>query len=121
MVTSEHLIGGLWVAIVFLIVYGIRLVWNVFKALTTEEPDDNHCWKVGDFKRMFERLPDNMPVILLDVTTDSTDDMNYHFTNQEIAIDDYYINDSEEALEGIPAGKALFLYFDNRLNENPIN
>jgi hypothetical protein len=117
-ITFDHLIGALAVLIFILIRQSVLTSLNKLHAPETE---DNERWKVGDFKRMFADLPDDMPVILLDSTTDNTDDMNYHFTNQEIDVDDYYNNGSEEALEGIPAGKALFLYFDNKLNENPIN
>jgi hypothetical protein len=111
-------IGGLVVALMFLM-FNEGKIW--IGMLSDDEPEENEHWTVGDFKRKFAKLPEDMPVILLDTSTDDSDDMNYHFTNQEIEVDDYYRFDTEDYLEGKPVGKALFLYFDNKLNEDPIN
>jgi len=117
---EDRIIGGLWVVCFFIVVYLLLLLWKAFIKLSYDYPATNQSWRVGDFRHYFDGLPDDMPVILLDVSTDD-EDCNYHFTNEEIEINDYYILGSDDALEGIPAGKAVYLHFDNRLNENPIN
>lgn len=86
-----------------------------------EEPDDLKAWTVGDFKKRLKDLPDDMPVILMDISTDDVESCNYVFRNENVDIDDYYIFESEEYDRGEPSGKALFLYFDNMLNDDPIN
>ena len=78
---------------------------------------------IGQLKKWLEanNVPDNMPFILIDSTTDNTDDMNYFISEDELSIEDIY-NPEDEGTDnyGIPVGKAVMLYFKNKLNENPI-
>lgn len=120
MVTHDHIIGGAIVAVIALFIYLIILFKGIVKQLTYEEPEPNQYWRVGDFKMYLQGLPDDMPVILLDTTTDDEGNCNYHFTNQDVAIDDFYRRD-DYYMDMEPKGKGLFLYFENVLNENPIN
>lgn len=62
-------------------------------------------------------LPDNSPVILADNTTD--DPMSCFYSEIEGFVEEYYEGDIEDP-NNKPSGKALFLSFDNKLNENPI-
>lgn len=80
-------------------------------------------YTVKDLKRFLElnNLPDEMPVGLLDISTDDTEDMNYSLTDNSFEIENYY---SEEDVQtenyGKPRGKMLFICFKNKLNENPL-
>lgn len=86
---------------------------------------------VGDFKKWIcqNDVPDDMPIILIDTTTDDTHDMNYFLDVKEsLEIGDTYPIDgteedyAEAGVEfGEPTGKAVMIFFENRLNENPIN
>lgn len=81
-------------------------------------PDDVHAWRVGDLKKYLKDLPDDMPVILLDTSTDSVEHANYALFDDDVYIDDYYIEDAED---DTPAGKAVFICFENMLNDDPIS
>lgn len=66
-------------------------------------------------------LPDDMPVGLLDTTTDDRDDMNYRLSDSSFEIEDYFSTEDEGTDDyGKPRGKMLFILFENKLNENPI-
>lgn len=69
---------------------------------------------IKELKEFIKDLPDDMPVGLLDLTTDSTDDANYPIYKENLLIEDCYNSDEELA------GKMLFITFENNLNENPI-
>ncbi|MBD8081109.1 hypothetical protein [Chryseobacterium caseinilyticum] len=75
---------------------------------------------VKDFKEILENLPEDMPVGLIDVTTDDTDDMNYPLGKENFTIEDYFRGDQTDDNYGTPLGKMLFITFENKLNENPI-
>lgn len=66
-----------------------------------------------DLKEFIKDLPDDMPVGLLDLTTDDFDLMNSKI--EDIIIEDYVIEEGGET-----EGKALFICFENKFNENPI-
>lgn len=77
--------------------------------------------KIKDLKKIIQDLPDEMPFGLIDSTTDDTYNMNYSLTEEDFEVDDYYDNDDENTENyGVPKGKMLFIYFENKLNENPI-
>jgi hypothetical protein len=71
--------------------------------------------KVKDLKQLINDLPDDMPIGLIDLTTDDFNDCNYPVEKENFEIMDW----SEEE-DGEPKGKALFLVFENKLNPNPI-
>ncbi|BFP39525.1 hypothetical protein FGF1_03700 [Flavobacteriaceae bacterium GF1] len=73
--------------------------------------------KVKDLKNYLETLPEDMPIGLLDLTTDDVDDANYPINESTLSIEDYvnFEVDKNEIL-----GKMLFFTFKNKLNENPI-
>lgn len=71
---------------------------------------------IKELKEIIKDLPDDMPVGLIDATTDDFSDMNYPLEKKHFAIDDYV---KEEG--GDIEGQMLFIYFENKLNENPIN
>lgn len=71
--------------------------------------------KIKELKEIIQDLPDEMPVGLIDATTDDFYDMNYGLSKEQFNIDDYV---SEE--DGEIKGKMLFIYFENKLNENSI-
>ena len=71
--------------------------------------------KIIDLKQLIDDLPDDMPVGLIDLTTDDFNDCNYSVEKENFEIMDW----SEEE-GGEPKGKALFLVFSNKLNPNPI-
>lgn len=75
---------------------------------------------IRELKELIKDLPDNMPFGLIDGTTDDTDDMNYSVSKKDFIVEDCYDNDSESETYGEIKGKMLFLYFENKLNENPI-
>lgn len=78
---------------------------------------------IKDLKNFIEKnnLPDDMPVGLLDTTTDDTDDMNYSLSDENFQVEDYYSQEDEGTdYYGKPRGKMLFINFENKLNENPI-
>nr|WP_322625665.1 hypothetical protein [uncultured Flavobacterium sp.] len=81
---------------------------------------------VGELKQWLEmnNVPDDMDIILIDTTTDDTDNMNYFISENDLDIQDVYPMDDDypEGVEpGTPVGKAVMIYFENKLNENPIN
>ena len=77
--------------------------------------------KIKDLKKIIENLPDEMPVGLLDLTTDETENMNYPLQESDFDIEDYYSSDDEGTDNyGVPRGKMLFISFENKLNENSI-
>lgn len=80
-------------------------------------------YTIKDLKKFIEKnnLPDDMPVGLVDITTDDTDDMNYSFSDENFQVEDYYSQEDEGTDDyGKPRGKMLFITFENKLNENPI-
>lgn len=80
-------------------------------------------YTIKDLKNLIEKnnLPDDMPVGLLDTTTDDTDDMNYSLSDENFQVEDYFSQEDEGTDEyGKPRGKMLFINFENKLNENPI-
>lgn len=77
--------------------------------------------KIKDLKKIIQDLPDNMPVGLLDLTTDVSEEMNYSLSEKNFEIEDYYHEDDEGIDNyGVPRGKILFISFENKLNENSI-
>lgn len=80
-------------------------------------------YTIKDLKNFIEKnnLPDDMPVGLLDTTTDDTDDMNYSLSDENFDVEDYYSEEDHRTDDyGKPRGKMLFINFENKLNENPI-
>lgn len=75
---------------------------------------------IKKLKEIIKDLPDEMPVILLDETTSDVDYMNYQLADDSFQVDEYYKLDSEDHENGIPAGLALFITFENHLNEDPV-
>lgn len=115
----EHLIAALVFGLIIFFFLQCKKWFNVMNG--DDEPDDCKAWTVGDFRRRLKGLPDDMPVILMDISTDDVESCNYVFRNENVDIDDYYIFDSEAYDRGEPSGKALYLYFDNMLNDDPIS
>jgi len=73
--------------------------------------------KIADLKNIIENLPDDMPVGLWDLSTDSFTDGNYQLAPKDLIIEDYVKNEDDSEI----AGQMLFITFENKLNENPIN
>lgn len=71
--------------------------------------------KVKELKEFLNTLPDEMPIGLWDQSTDDFLDGNYPIKKENLHIDDWVSEEGGEA-----KGKALFITFDNHLNENPI-
>lgn len=73
---------------------------------------------IGQFKKYIEQsgLPDEMPMGILDLTTDDPDDANYPINEKTIHVDDYVNFDQPDVI----AGKMLYITIENNLNENPI-
>ncbi|MEM7487260.1 MAG: hypothetical protein AAF348_18785 [Bacteroidota bacterium] len=72
--------------------------------------------KVKELKKYLEKLDDEMPVGLLDLTTDDETYMNYSLREEDLDVNDYWTDNSYPE----PKGKMLFICFENKLNENPI-
>lgn len=72
---------------------------------------------VKELKQYLNELPDEMPVGILDLTTDDTYAANYPVNKKIMHIGDYV---DFEADENEVKGQMLFLTFENSLNENPI-
>jgi hypothetical protein len=70
---------------------------------------------IKELKEIIQELPDEMPVGLLDYTTDDFYDCNYNLKKEDFFIEDYVFDEDSEIL-----GKMLFIGFENKLNENPI-
>lgn len=73
---------------------------------------------IGQFKKYIEdnNLPDEMPMGILDLTTDDVDESNYPISEKTLHVDDYVSFDEPDEIKG----KMLFFTFENSLNENPI-
>lgn len=71
--------------------------------------------KVAQLKELIRDLPDDMPVGLIDLTTDDFSNCNYPVEKENFEIMEWT---DEEG--GEPIGKGLFLVFENKLNQNPI-
>lgn len=65
--------------------------------------------EIKDLKGFIENLPDDMPVGLLDITTDDDEQINYPLSADNLLIEDCTDNDGEIA------GKMLFICFENKL------
>lgn len=76
---------------------------------------------IKDFKNFIEQnnLPDDMPIQLLDVSTDDETEMNYSIAHRDLDVADYY--DEPDNHNSTPKGKMLYIQFVNKLNENPID
>ena len=72
---------------------------------------------VKELKDFIKDLPDEMPVGLLDVTTDDFQDTNYFIEKEHLLIEDYVRDEGDMEV----GGKMVFILFENKLNENPIN
>ena len=70
---------------------------------------------IGKLKSLIKDLPDEMPVGLVDSSTDDYDDGNYKLSESNLSIEDYVIEP-----EGETKGKMFVISFDNKLNPNPI-
>ena len=70
---------------------------------------------VKKLKKFIENLPDEMPVGLMDTTTDDFTDMNYPVREHNLMVEDCVKEEGGEVV-----GKMLFITFENCLNENPI-
>lgn len=70
---------------------------------------------VKELKERLGVLPDDMPVLLLDWTTDDPYASSYSIADDNIGVHDYLDEEDGEVL-----GKALWIGFKNKLNENPI-
>ena len=71
---------------------------------------------IAELKEIIADLPDDMPVYLLDVTVDDQNG-SYDIEEDEIGVGEGTAEDDDDEI----IGKALWINFDNRLNENPIN
>lgn len=69
---------------------------------------------VKDLKGIIKDLPDDMPVALLDTSTDDFYDSTYTLSREDFEIDDWIKEEDQEE----PSGVALFITFDNKLNPN---
>lgn len=65
--------------------------------------------KIKDLKEFIKDLPDDMPVQLVDISTDDIDQSNYVLTKEDISIEDYVLEP-----DGETAGKMLAISFINK-------
>lgn len=70
---------------------------------------------IKELKSIIKDLPDNMPVGLLDMTTDDFHAGNYSLKEEQFMVEDYVLEEGGEV-----EGKMLFIMFENKLNEDPI-
>jgi hypothetical protein len=70
---------------------------------------------VAQLKEIIKDLPDETPIGLVDLTTEDIDDSNYGLTPESFSVEDV-INPAT----GEPMGKALIIFFENRLNPHPL-
>ncbi|MFN8834456.1 MAG: hypothetical protein ACK50Z_04330 [Betaproteobacteria bacterium] len=70
---------------------------------------------IGELKNFIKDLPDEMPVGLVDLTTDDYDDGNYKIESSSLSIEDFVTEP-----EGETKGKMLIISFKNKLNPAPI-
>jgi hypothetical protein len=66
---------------------------------------------IGELKNFIKDLPDQMPVRLVDLSTDDYDDGNYKIQNSNLSIEDFVTDP-----EGETKGKMLIISFKNKLN-----
>jgi len=71
---------------------------------------------LGELKNIINVLPDDMPFALLDISTDEDHMCNYPLEEKDFEVLDY----CEDVEEGNITGKALYLCFKNKMNDNPI-
>lgn len=79
-------------------------------------------YTVKDLKEFLERndIPDDMPIGILDTSTDDEDCMTYPLSDDSLMVEDSLDNDIDSETYGEVEGKVLFICFDNKLNENPV-
>lgn len=65
---------------------------------------------VKELKEIIKDLPDNCPVLLVDLKNDHWIDGNYRLTKESLSY-----SDIEDVMEE-PAGKGLIMCFDNHFN-----
>ncbi|MFO0447628.1 MAG: hypothetical protein ACK52I_02870 [Pseudomonadota bacterium] len=70
---------------------------------------------VGELKKYLADLPDEMPIGILDLSTDDIDDGNYKFTHDSLMVEEG-VDASGDPLEK----DVLFITFHNKLNPKPI-
>lgn len=85
------------------------------KSQTYAAKTKSHVDLQDKINKLIDKLPNDMPVGLLDTTTDDFSSINYGLKPDQFWIDDYV---KEE--DGDIQGKMLFIHFENKLNENPI-
>lgn len=71
---------------------------------------------VKQLKKYLSNLPEDMNIGLIDSTTDDFHDRNYSIPEDNLIVDECCEDEGSD-----PCGTMLFIYFDNKLNENPIN
>gem|GEM_PF-3129597 len=86
----------------------------ITKARDGVKPNKNSM-NIGELKNFIKELPDEMPVGLVDLTTDDYDDGNYKIENSSLSIEDFVTEP-----EGETKGKMLIISFENKLNPSPI-
>jgi hypothetical protein len=67
-------------------------------------------------KNFIKDLPDDMPVSLVDLSTDDYDQGNYPLTDQSLSVEDFVTEP-----DGETKGKMVVISFDNKLNPDPID
>jgi len=71
---------------------------------------------IKELKEFIKNLPDEMPVQLLDMTTDDGNESNYGINTEDLIVDDYVKEEGD--IKAV--GKMLYICFENKINENPI-
>jgi hypothetical protein len=71
---------------------------------------------LGEFRKLTQDLPDDMPFQLLDITTDDDYASNYAIKEENVSVSDY----TADLDEGEVAGKAIYICFENKLNPNSL-
>ncbi len=71
--------------------------------------------KVKELKSFLEKLPDDMPVGLMDLTTSNHDGVVYSFelSEKQLTVRDYFEDEN-----GKPVGRVLLITFKNKLSKN---
>lgn len=76
---------------------------------------------VSELIKFLSNYPGDMPVGLIDTTTDDEEEMNYPIDESSFEVLDWVSEETWERGIDEPEKKGLFMLFENKLNPNPIN
>lgn len=76
---------------------------------------------VSELIKFLSNYPGDMPVVLIDTTTDDEEDTNYAIDESSFEVIECVSGEAGERGIDEPGKKGLFLLFENKFNPNPIN